>query len=230
MKTTTIDNIPFELDESQVFKALHVGSDSDYAETVRALIKEAQNIGKPRVVYGEAYVEEKGEDFAIVDGIRFSSRVLRVNLSDAYRVFPYVATCGSELEAWAASVGDMLASFWADGIMQMALGPAREAVMRRIDEEFHPGKTSTMNPGSLSDWPIEEQRPLFTLLGDVEGAIGVRLTESCLMLPKKSVSGMRFPSETNYENCQLCPREVCPGRRAPYDKNLYDAKYRQRAG
>ena len=86
-----------------------------------------------------------------------------------------------------------------------------------------------MSPGSLADWPLEQQRALFAVLGDTEGLIGVRLAESCLMIPTKSVSGMRFPTETSFESCQLCPRAVCPGRRAPYDKGLYDRKYAREA-
>ena len=45
-----------------------------------------------------------------------------------------------------------------------------------------------MNPGSLADWPMREQRPLFGLLGDTDAAIGVELMESYLMRPTKSVS------------------------------------------
>jgi len=72
-----------------------------------------------------------------------------------------------------------------------------------------------------------QQRELFTLLGDTRGPVGVELTETCLMVPVKSVSGIFFPSETHYENCQLCPRETCPGRRAPYDSDLYARRYAQ---
>ena len=49
------------------------------------------------------------------------------------------------------------------------------------------------------------------------------------MSPIKSVSGILFPTEVTYENCQLCPRDLCPGRRAPYDKALYERKYRKAA-
>ena len=86
-----------------------------------------------------------------------------------------------------------------------------------------------MNPGSLADWPLEQQAELFEVLGDVRGAVGVELTESCLMIPIKSVSGIRFSTEVQFENCQLCPRDVCPGRRAPYDPELHERKYSKKA-
>jgi hypothetical protein len=84
-----------------------------------------------------------------------------------------------------------------------------------------------MAPGSLVDWPLAQQRPLFQLLGNAEVAVGVHLTESCLMVPNKSISGLRFPTETSFESCQLCPRPDCPNRRARYDAELFERKYRR---
>jgi hypothetical protein len=92
---------------------------------------------------------------------------------------------------------------------------------------YEPGKLSRMSPGSLADWPIQEQRPLFKILGNTEKMIGVHLTESLLMVPTKSVSGIRFPTEESFESCQLCPREECPNRRAPYEADLYNQRYRK---
>ncbi len=77
-----------------------------------------------------------------------------------------------------------------------------------------------MSPGSLNDWGIEEQSPLFSILGDVETAIGVRLNESFVMVPNKSLSGIYFPTEIQFYSCQLCHRENCPTRKAPYDEKL----------
>ena len=95
-------------------------------------------------------------------------------------------------------------------------------------DHFQPGKISRMNPGSLPDWPLPEQQQLFALLGGGPASIGIKLTDSFLMVPIKSVSGIWFPNEESFESCRLCPREKCPGRRAPYDPDLYDRKYRQK--
>jgi hypothetical protein len=83
-----------------------------------------------------------------------------------------------------------------------------------------------MNPGSLPDWPLSEQKPLFTLLGGGPTTIGVQLKDSFLMVPVKSVSGIWFPTEEKFESCQLCQREKGPGRRAPFDSGLFERKYR----
>ena len=79
-----------------------------------------------------------------------------------------------------------------------------------------------MAPGSgaADVWPITQQKELFSIFGSVENLIGVRLTDTCLMIPIKSVSGIFFQTETTFETCQLCSRETCIGRRAPYDPDL----------
>jgi hypothetical protein len=77
-----------------------------------------------------------------------------------------------------------------------------------------------MSPGSLMDWPLEEQKPLFSLLKGAEKLIGVRLTENLLMIPRKSVSGIFFPTEVTFLSCQLCRREKCEWRKARYNEGL----------
>jgi hypothetical protein len=90
------------------------------------------------------------------------------------------------------------------------------------------GKTAVMTPGSIDDWPIQEQKPLFTILGGIEAAIGVRLRDSFMMEPRQSVSGIVFPTAIDFQTCMLCPRQKCPKRRAPYDRNLYEQRFRKK--
>ena len=144
-------------------------------------------------------------------------------LSDAAT---FVATCGRELEDWSQSVEGTLLRYSADVIKEMALEAAVRALGDDLVDTYRPGATAMMNPGSLDDWPVTEQENLFALFGDVAGMIGVQLTESFVMYPVKSVSGIWFATEAGFESCQLCPRPNCPRRRAPYDKTLYDRKYR----
>jgi hypothetical protein len=162
-----------------------------------------------------------------VNGVFLSSRVLRVNLDKAHRVFPFVATCGGELEDWSQGITDILEKYWADAIKETAVRQAVRCLNEFLLEHFQPGKLSRMNPGSLPDWPLSEQRPLFSILGEGPRDIGVHLTDHCLMLPIKSVSGIWFPTTESFESCKLCPRDKCPGRRAAYDRELYDRKYRR---
>jgi hypothetical protein len=85
---------------------------------------------------------------------------------------------------------------------------------------------SRMAPGSgaANVWPLTQQKALFSIFGDVEDMIGVKLTDRYLMVPIKSVSGIFFLHENPFVSCMLCPRENCVGRRAPYDREL-ERKY-----
>jgi len=161
----------------------------------------------------------------LIDARVFSSRILHVNLSSIHRAFPYVVTCGTELYDWKMSFDDPLMQYYAEMVNAVALYRAIEFVISHLSETYNLGNSSTMNPGSLEDWSINEQIPLFALLGDPEQAIGVKLMESMLMIPNQSVSGIRFENEKNYTNCELCPMDGCPNRKAPYDKDLYSERY-----
>jgi len=222
-----LDDIPFRADLAALRKRLRVRDGSTHIETLARLVIEAEAVARPKAMYKTAYIESKDENTVIIDGITFTSRVLRVNLDIAHRVFAYVVTCGTELDAWAHTLDDMLLRYWADTINEMALRVAVQVFNQHLTDCYELGRTSTMAPGSLADWPIHEQRPLFTLLGDPQAAIGVHLTDSYLMIPNKTVSGICFPTEVDFQSCQLCPRGKCPGRRAVYDETLYDRKYKQ---
>lgn len=227
MTAIVLDDIRFEPELETLAGRLRVSEGSSSANQLEKLLAEAQTLARPKALYRVAYVESRAEDGVCLDGHWFKSRVLRVNLEDVHRVFPFIATCGRELHEWKQSMDDMLERFYAETINEAALGAAREAVRRHLVSEYRLGRTARMNPGSLQDWPIYGQRPLFALLGDPEAAIGVHLTGSMLMIPQKSVSGIRFPTERRFESCQLCPRDVCPNRRAPYKEGLYEAEFSQ---
>jgi len=225
MESGILDTIPVQIDESVVMKRAHIRPDSPYAGDLHRMIEEASRVAKPKACYRLALIEERGPDWLMMDRIRFTSRVLVVNLEKTHRVFAYLGTCGMEVENWSRGVKDLLAEFWADTIKEVLLSLALEELARHLDGTFKLAKTADMSPGSLENWPIQQQTPLFTLLGDLVPAIGVRLTESLLMVPTKTVSGIRFATEESFASCQLCPRQNCPGRRLPYQPELYEAKY-----
>ncbi len=225
MNPIVVDPLPYRIEAASLPSALHVPEGSSLIDLVLRLADEARERARPRAVSSIAYIDDRGDDFVVADGTRLSSRVLRVNLDGLERFFPYVVTSGPELEAWANAHEDMAVRFYADAINQLILHSARTGFRERLCRLYGLERLSAMTPGSLSDWPMEEQRPLFGLLGDVPGAIGVELTDSMLMVPTKSVSGIFFPAEETFASCQLCPRERCPNRRAPYDAGLFERKY-----
>jgi len=186
------------------------------------LIETAHSVMRPRVIYEVSYVTDRNENTVDIDGVRFTSRVLRVNLDGIERVFPYVMTIGRELENTATSLGNIVKQFYLETIGDIALDHVGEYLEDHLKRKYGLEKISEMNPGSLEDWPITQQKNLFSILGNVEDLAGVKLTESLLMIPRKSVSGIYFPTEVTFYSCQLCARKNCTQRQAPYDENLKD--------
>ncbi|MEA3253580.1 MAG: vitamin B12 dependent-methionine synthase activation domain-containing protein [Chloroflexota bacterium] len=216
-----LDNVPFRLDIEGMLKLSHVwGRNQHIEEVARELIDIALPVARPRAVYEVSYVDNKNEDSLYINGIKFSSHVLRLNLDKVERVFPYVVTCGRELDQIAIPSSDLLRSYYMDVVREVVLHSARSYLGRYIREKYAVGQISRMSPGSLPDWPLTQQKELFEVFGDVEGLIGVKLTDSFLMLPVKSLSGIYFPTEIKFESCQLCPRKACIGRRAAYAPEL----------
>lgn len=225
MKKIIIDNIPLDITAEQLEPLLKIKFGSSLSGRLATLLESALSIARPKVAFRLSGVEHTDDGVVLLDGIRLKSQVLQVNLKDCRRAFPFVATCGAELENWSKTITNTLESFWADAISMLALGAALDAFKKHVHQTFETGTTSTMNPGSLKDWPLSEQHQLFSLLGESCAAIGVRLTPNAMMVPLKSVSGIEFESGEKFYNCQLCPRDKCPGRRAAYDEQLYAAKY-----
>jgi len=216
MDTVVLNDVLCKIDVKELQKILCIKDESSYLAEIEMMAAEAQVLARPKIVYKETTIEVKGDNFVVVDGVKLTSQVLRDNMEEALKAFPFVVTCGSELEDWSSKFkDDYFASFCADTIKEMALRSGIQRFETHL-EECGLGHAVNMNPGSLTDWPIKEQTPIFELLGNVEELIGVQLTESYLMLPIKSVSGIRFPKTGTFESCQLCPREKCPSRKALY--------------
>ena len=214
------DHIPVDLSEETIAHALRLDRREGGKEIGRDLRREAISLLEPRAFYRMAFIEKKAAEEVRIENRIFRSRVLRVNLEKAEKVFAFIVTVGGALEKHAASAGDLLDQYYLENLADLALQEAADYLNLHLRDRFGFKNLSRMSPGSLPDWPISEQVPLFDLLGDVESKIGVRLTDSLLMLPRKSISGILYPSEESFFSCCLCPRKDCVGRQTPYDPDL----------
>ena len=217
--------VSVKLDIEAAKNHLHWRDSQDAAGELVELVRLAESLIAPAVAYKIAYLDGRAADEVTIEGVTFSSRVLRQNLESVERVFPYVISIGPELERLAGACGDPLRQYYLEGLADMALGVIARQLEGHLKRRHGLAGISSMSPGSLEDWPITQQPHLFSLLGGPENSAGVRLTEHMLMVPRKSISGIFFPNEVSFESCQLCPRKNCPGRRAAFDSDL-KKKYR----
>ena len=189
-----LENVPVRLNPDRICKALRIRSKDDRSR-IEALIETSKLLIVARAVYRVCYIETKLEDAVVIDGVQLSSSILRKNLEEPWRVFAYIVTIGDELDVMAKTFDDLLERYWLDFIGNEALSSAQESLRNLLSSRDGVERMSGMNPGSLADWPLEEQRPLFSLLGAAGDAIGVTLMDSLVMKPSKSLSGIFFPAE-----------------------------------
>ena len=93
-----LQDIPYELDTESLCAKLHLQKGSDDAKELDALVESIRPHIKPKAVYIESYIEARGEDTVTIDRVTFTSRVLRANLESVERVFPFITTCGREID------------------------------------------------------------------------------------------------------------------------------------
>jgi hypothetical protein len=214
-----LDQIPLQVGLEEIAGRLRLKNEEERLR-VKGLLEKVLTPSGAKAVYRACYVELRSDGGVTIGGVHWKSKVLRKHLEHVGRVFAYVVTAGSELEEKTQAYPEALEKYYLDEIGTLAVVKGRDYLKEHLQSRFRIEGLSTLGPGQLADWPLEAQRPLFSLLGDVHHSVGVSLTDSLMMRPAKSLSGLFFPTETTFFACQLCPREVCPSRKAKYKEEL----------
>jgi len=214
-------DVPFDITLEEVLKASQFrGKKPEIDKMINFLITKAYDFAKPKILFKEAYLNVIDEKTVEIERVIFQSRILKKNLENIGRVFPYIITAGRELEGITIPDKNIIMVFFLDTIKELILKKTAKYFESYLLSKYSPGTLAHMSPGSLEDWPVEQQKPLFSLFGDVEKLIGVRLTSSYLMDPIKSVSGIQFPTRFDFKSCMLCKRFKCPDRKVDYDPKM----------
>nr|MBC7245625.1 hypothetical protein [Chloroflexota bacterium] len=188
------------------------------AEMVRLYqqaIDKAKELAEPVAMYDVFPVRAAQDDGLILaDGHVLRSHLVVAQLARAEQIAVAICTIGSRLEeeasrAFAAGQGVM--GFLYDSAGSLAVSHmAREVVQQVQERAKQQGQKASfpISPGS-ADCTLEDQRVVFDLLPAQR--IGVRLTDSLLMVPLKSVSlliglGRDLPTTHDLAQCDFCER------------------------
>ncbi len=182
------------------------------------VLNEANSLLEPAALYGYLPVEDFQHEQIVFPGGTFSGPLVARAFAGASRLYLVLCTIGPALEKRVAELmaANMMQAMALDGAGTAAVGEVSRQVMERIAATAKKdGLTAGMkaNPGQ-EGWPIEQQRTFFDLVP--ADKIGVRLTESCLMLPRKSVSfviGCGENMSADNVPCDFCSkRDRCQWR------------------
>ena len=167
-------------------------------------------------------VKARTKDDATVhleDGVEFRSAKLSRALRDAEKIVCFIGTIGFDVEKEIGRLLDehkLSEAYILDAMASVAVEDMVEQFHQDMEAKCrNESKTATFrfSPG-YCDWPITEQKKLFSVFDAEE--IGVELLDSCLMEPRKSISGVfgiAPPGLALHNPCLHCREKNCTARR-----------------
>jgi hypothetical protein len=207
----TFTDIAVEIDPETVLMALHRGHRArhpDMNAEMHTAVNTAHTLIRPAAALVWVRVDRvEGQQVTLSSEIGFPPRTATLTLgphadlmSAAQMALISVGTIGDDLDGAVAELnakGDLLGSYFLDSAGVVALAEVGRAVRERAEAEAERlgwGVSPSLGPGTLAGWPLEEQRDLWPFLedgaGDGAAALGVVLSESGVIKPHKSATGL----------------------------------------
>lgn len=189
--------------------------DSGVREMAETLVRRLVPCARMKYMYKVVAAEKLSGRTISLDGSCFTPEGIICSYLDGMEsACVFVATVGKEFDAAVKSVnaeGDILADFIADSIGTVLA----ELAVSRLEDEFLPLERHSMSysPG-YCNWNICQQQLFFQLFPPEP--CGIRLSESSLMSPEKSVSGFFAMGESLTRqpyHCSICKNVRCYKRR-----------------
>ena len=214
-----------DIDTQQVLNHIGYGTSHTPSARIESLVKEyADNIChliEPSYSYVIRDINSvRGSRIFIEGSVTFRSNVIAELLGRCQKVAVFVVTIGSRL-------GDVVRQLAGDGLMVQAavldaigsdaaetLAHVVQDIIGKEAEAEGLGISLRFSPG-YCDWRVSQQKMVFRAMnGD---SAGVRLTDGCLMVPQKSISGIigigPGSEVESYNPCPTCKKRDCIGRR-----------------
>lgn len=188
---------------------------------VEKRLDQIESIARPAYSMVMRKVDEVRPRSVTIEGVTFDSEVLGHLLVRSDEVAVFALTIGPQIEHLAreltangasfdAAVVDAIGSALVQKLVKFVQTQAAATAAERgmsVSKRFCPG---------YCDWNVSQQKGLFALLKDQTP--GITLTDDCLMLPHKSMSGLigfgaKGEQVRNYVPCRNCQMRDCIGRR-----------------
>jgi len=160
------------------------------------------------------------DDSVSFNGLQFATGpIITSQLKRSTSLALFVSTAGPRLEQWSGTLmaeGDMMRGYIVDAIASEYVEQASVWLEKQIAGHVASSgwkMTNRYSPG-YCDWPVSEQHKLFSLLP--ERFCGITLTESALMVPIKSLSGiigLGPDVKRGAFQCNICDLKDCFRRR-----------------
>lgn len=212
------------LQTNHLAEALGNSENRNFSNSLRSRVgvckKKLDGLIRPRLIYRVEKIAENGKASVCLNGaVCFKSRKLSTALQDSEKIVCFVGTIGRAIERQVNKL--MQDNHLAEAYVLDAMGSVVvEDMVERFQQHMEAkckeeSKTVTLrfSPG-YCDWSITDQKKLFSVMDSEQ--IGVQLTDSCLMQPRKSISGVfgiAPQGSVPYNPCVDCSKTNCEARR-----------------
>lgn len=189
-----------------------------FPELIDIALKHAPSICNIRggyKLFNPDKVSVGSENIQIDNQYFYPSKIVKTQFKNAGSLALFISTAGAEITKHSKNLsetGDPLSGFIFDIIGSVTVEKAADKMLQSLESEMHKSGlkiSDSFSPG-YCDWSVAEQQKLFALLP--ENFCGVSLSESSLMWPIKSVSGMvAIGSDMEHKGyqCYWCTDRNC---------------------
>lgn len=185
-------------------------------EEVLCKAKEISDIKGGIIIKNNIQVNHSEGNLMIDKEVFSIKKIISSQLRKSERIAIFVCTAGDKIGNWSKQLmadGDLMKGYVADAVgsevVETAMDKIQNLLEKNMTGEKSCGITNRYSPGYCG-WDVSEQHKLFRLLP--ENYCGVKLTESALMDPIKSVSGIigigKEVKKNDY-SCNRCDMKNC---------------------
>jgi hypothetical protein len=194
-----ISSTNLTINKSEIVNSLGYSSDKipvPFDEMVDSVISKVSQSCEIKAGYRLVKIKkhaERSDGLYVGDRFFKMQKIVTGQLKKAEQAALFVCTIGPAMEAWAKQLlgsGDPTMGYIVDAVASKTVESATDVLhdhIGRCMQEHGLNITNRYSPG-YCDWSVSEQHLLFSLLP--ENFCGIILTESALMVPIKSVSGI----------------------------------------
>lgn len=225
-----LTDIPVSIDRKKLFKQIGYKDTSAISPAVKESIEQVISSGlrliEPKLAAKRCNIKVQRDKSRVwVEGnVYFNGNFITKHLKNCCEAIIFLVTAGpvisKEIES-AFKENDYLKAMILDGLADLAIENIIMQYWNRLVEDIKAeglGITGFISPGHL-DFGVDQQRSIFKILDG--NKIGLNLTDSCLIMPIKSASGLYglgkgIGISRDNHNCQHCTIHDCPYRTSEY--------------
>jgi hypothetical protein len=174
-------------------------------------------------IFHQLELDRKSHRLRLEDQTFSIKRIITNQLRKAEMAALFVCTAGAGIGDWSKKLmreGDLMKGYVVDVVGSEVVEGAMDRIQDELENEMKElglGITDRYSPG-YCDWQVSEQPKLFSFFPG--NFCGIRLSETCLMYPIKSVSGIiGIGKEVKRKGyiCSFCNMKNCIYRNKRYE-------------